>query len=138
MSEQKVTVFTPAYNRAYTLGRLYESLLKQTDKRFCWLIVDDGSTDQTEELVSNWIKENRIDIEYYKQENQGKPAAHNTGVELTKTELFTCVDSDDYLTDNAVGEILNAWERKTDGCIGILGYIERKGEGVLTKCSDNA
>ena len=138
MSEQKVTVFTPAYNRAYTLGRLYESLLKQTDKRFCWLIVDDGSTDQTEELVSNWIKENRIDIEYYKQENQGKPAAHNTGVELTKTELFTCVDSDDYLTDNAVGEILNAWERKTDGCIGILGYIERKGEGVLTKCSDNS
>lgn len=138
MKEKKVTVFTPAYNRGYTLSRLYESLLRQTDERFCWLVVDDGSTDETEELVSAWIKENRIEIEYYKQENQGKPAAHNKGVELTKTELFTCVDSDDYLTDDAIAEILSAWDGLSSDCIGILGYIKREGEGVLTRCSNDS
>lgn len=138
MMEKKVTVFTPAYNRAYTLGRLYESLLRQTDKRFCWLIVDDGSTDNTEELVHMWMQEKKIEIEYFKQKNQGKPTAHNKGVELTKTELFTCVDSDDYLKDGAIAEILCAWDQLPDDCIGILGYIEREREGVLTKCSDDS
>lgn len=138
MMEKKVTVFTPTYNRAYTLGRLYESLLRQTDKRFCWLIVDDGSTDNTEELVYMWMKEKKIEIEYFKQENQGKPAAHNKGVELTKTVLFTCVDSDDYLTDEAIARILSAWDELPGDCIGILGYIEREEEGVLTKCSDDS
>lgn len=137
MMEKKVTVFTPAYNRAYTLGRLYESLLHQTDKRFCWLIVDDGSTDNTEELVHMWMKENKIEIEYFKQQNQGKPAAHNKGVQLTKTEIFTCVDSDDYLTDEAIAEILCTWDQLPDDCIGILGYIEREHAGILTKCSDD-
>lgn len=135
MSEKIVTIFTPAYNRAYTLGRLYDSLLHQTDKRFCWLIVDDGSTDETEKLVSSWIDENKIEIEYYKQENQGKPAAHNKGVELTHTALFTCVDSDDYLTDDAVAEILSAWTEIPDDCVGILGY-KREANNVLTKCSN--
>lgn len=138
MKKRKVTVFTPAYNRGYTLDRLYRSLLRQTDKRFCWLIVDDGSTDETQELVSGWIKENKIEIEYYKQENQGKPAAHNKGVELTKTELFTCVDSDDYLTDNAIAKILSVWEETPSECIGILGYKKREGEDVITRCSDDS
>lgn len=138
MTEKKVTVFTPAYNRGYTLGRLYKSLLRQTDKRFCWLIVDDGSTDETQEIVSEWMKEKKIEIEYYKQENQGKPAAHNKGVKLTKTELFTCVDSDDYLTDDAIAEILRAWDELPGDCIGILGYIQGEREGVLTKCSDDS
>lgn len=135
MMEKKVTVFTPAYNRAYTLGRLYESLLHQTDKRFCWLIVDDGSTDNTEELVHMWMQEKKIEIEYFKQQNQGKPTAHNKGVQLTKTEIFTCVDSDDYLTDEAIAEILRTWDQLPDDCIGILGYIERGGS-ILTRCSD--
>lgn len=135
--EKKVTVFTPVYNRAYTLGRLYESLLAQTDDRFCWLIVDDGSKDNTEELVSSWIKEKKIQIEYFKQENQGKPIAHNKGVELTKTEIFTCVDSDDYLKNDAIESILDAWDKLPRDCIGVLGYIEREREGILTKCSDD-
>lgn len=138
MMEKKVTVFTPAYNRAYTLGRLYESLLHQTDKRFCWLIVDDGSTDNTEELVNIWMQEKRIEIIYFKQENQGKPIAHNKGVELTKTELFTCVDSDDYLTDDAIAEILRTWDQLPEDCIGILGYRKREGGKILTKCSDDS
>lgn len=137
MIKKKVTVFTPAYNRAYTLERLYESLLRQTDQRFCWLIVDDGSTDNTEELVHKWQEQKKIEIVYFKQPNQGKAMAHNRGVELTKTELFTCVDSDDYLTDDAVFEILNAWDRLPEDCVGILGYIEREREGVLTKCRND-
>lgn len=138
MSEKIVTVFTPAYNRGYTLGRLYKSLIKQTDNRFCWIVVDDGSTDDTKELVSTWIKENKIDIQYFRQENQGKPSAHNKGVELSKSELFTCVDSDNYLKDNAIEEIITTWHNHPDDCIGILGYIEREKEGVLTSCSDDA
>lgn len=134
MAERKVTIFTPAYNRGYILNRLYESLLRQTDQRFCWLIVDDGSTDETEKLVSIWMKENKINIVYYKQENQGKPTAHNKGVELTKTELFTCVDSDDYLTDDAVAEIMQTWDKIPSDCIGILAYRMREGGEALTRC----
>ena len=130
MKDAFVTVFTPTYNRGYTIGRLYDSLLRQTDKRFCWIIVNDGSTDNTEELILDWIKEKRIDIQYYKQKNQGKPSAHNKGVELTRTELFTCVDSDDYLKDNAIEEIITAWQNHPDDCIGILGYREREKESL--------
>jgi len=101
-NEKRITVFTPTYNRAYILNRLYESLKKQSSKSFLWLIIDDGSTDNTEELVNAWIRENIIEIRYYKQENGGKQRAHNKAVELCDTELFICVDSDDYLTENAI------------------------------------
>ena len=66
-----ITVFTPTYNRCDTLKRLYKSLLNQNCKDFCWLIVDDGSADDTQKLVSKWIDENKISIRYYRQENQG-------------------------------------------------------------------
>lgn len=138
MIEKKITVFTPTYNRGYTLKKLYKSLLHQTDKRFCWLIVDDGSTDNTEELVSMWVKERKIEIEYYKQENQGKPVAHNKGVELTTTELFTCVDSDDYLTNEAIQEILNTWDKVQDDCIGIIGYRKKESGKIITKCNNSS
>ena len=120
-----ITVFTPTYNRAYVLGKLYASLCNQTSDNYCWLIVDDGSTDNTKELVMKWQEEERIDIQYYWQENQGKAAAHNKGVELTETELFTCVDSDDYLTPNAVETIIETWKKETaneNNYVGILAY----------------
>ena len=66
-----ITVFTPAYNRAYCLNQCYQSLLRQTNKEFIWLIIDDGSTDDTKILVQSWIKENKIEINYYYQKNQG-------------------------------------------------------------------
>ena len=87
-----LTVFTPTYNRAYILGELYESLLRQTDKRFMWLIVDDGSGDNTKELINGWKNDNKIAISYFYQKNGGKSLAHNLGVEKCSTELFTCVD----------------------------------------------
>lgn len=120
---KSLTIFTPTYNRAYILIKLYNSLKSQTSKDFIWLIVDDGSTDNTTELVKKWIYENLIKIEYYKQENSGKSMAHNKGVELTKTELFTCVDSDDFLTTTAVDDILKCWSSKNKmGLVGILAY----------------
>lgn len=117
-----ITIFTPSYNRAHTLGRLYGTLIRQNSKNFCWLIIDDGSTDKTEEIVEKWIKEKNIEIRYYKQENQGKSMAHNKGVELTTTELFVCVDSDDYLTDDAVEEIEYCWNHAKESDVGILAF----------------
>ena len=104
-----LTIFTPSYNRAYILPKLYESLLAQNDANFEWVIVDDGSVDETEMLVDSWVKENRIRIVYKKQKNQGKHIAINTGVSLAKGELFFIVDSDDTLTNDAVFSIRNFW-----------------------------
>ena len=104
-----ITIFTPTYNRGYTLDKLYDSLKRQTSKDFCWLIVDDGSTDNTRELVEGWIKEDYLDIKYHWQQNDGKMNAHNYAVKICDTELFLCCDSDDYLTDDAVEKIVKAW-----------------------------
>lgn len=100
-------IFTPTYNRAYTLERLYNSLLAQTYKDFTWLIVDDGSTDNTASVVESFISQNRLSIRYIKTENQGKSRALNLGIENCTDELFFCVDSDDWLTPDAL-EVLQA------------------------------
>jgi len=118
-----ITIFTPTYNRGYCLSQLYNSLLKQTCSKFIWLIVDDGSIDDTKEIVTQWIKEDIIKIQYENQENQGMHGAHNTAFDLIETELCTCIDSDDFMPDNAVELILKAWgviERK-DEVYGIVG-----------------
>lgn len=117
-----ITVFTPTYNRCNELVVLYESLKRQSCKSFIWLIVDDGSADKTEELVSAWIESKEIDIKYIKQENQGKSMAHNKGVSETETELFVCVDSDDYLCDNAIEKIELCWQQRKADDIGILAF----------------
>ncbi len=106
-----VTVFTPTYNRAYILPKLYASLRTQTSFDFEWLIVDDGSTDETERLVNEWLTErNEFYIRYYKQVNGGKHRAINKGVQLAQGKLFFIVDSDDYLTTDAI-ETLICWEK---------------------------
>lgn len=106
--KQIVTVFTPTYNRAYILPNAYESLKRQTDKRFEWIIVDDGSTDNTKKLVSSWTMENNnFPIKYYFQENCGKHIAINYGVKVAEGILFLILDSDDYLRDDAIEQIIN-------------------------------
>ena len=116
-----LTIFTPSYNRAYTLHKCYESLKKQTSKDFCWLIIDDGSTDNTKELVDNWIDENIIEIKYHYQNNQGMHGAHNTAYELIDTELNVCIDSDDYMPEDAVEKIIEFWNKnKRDDLAGII------------------
>lgn len=106
-----LTVFTPTYNRAYCLGKCYESLVRQNNKNFIWLIIDDGSTDHTKELVASWINENKIDIKYCWQENQGMHGAHNTAYNQIETELNVCIDSDDYMADGAIENILSFWRK---------------------------
>lgn len=106
----KITVFTPTYNRAYIIETLYRSLQRQTFHDFEWLVVDDGSSDGTEELIARWAaEENPFPIRYARQENGGKCRAINHGLELARGELFFNVDSDDYLTDDALEKIVR-WE----------------------------
>ena len=118
-----LTVFTPAYNRAETLKRTYESLCEQDCKEFIWLIVDDGSTDDTQELVQNWIKKNNgFEIKYIYKENGGMHTAHNVAYENITTELNVCIDSDDRLAAGAVTKIKNKWNKvKNKGYAGIIG-----------------
>ncbi|MFS0822739.1 glycosyltransferase family 2 protein [Bacillus sp. 1P02SD] len=130
-----LTIFTPTFNRAYTLHLCYESLKRQTCKDFTWLIIDDGSTDNTNELVDNWISENLVPIRYYYQENQGMHGAHNTAYKLIDTELNVCIDSDDYMPEDAVAKIVSYWKKHgSDKYAGIVGLdANRKGEIIGTK-----
>ena len=118
-----LTVFTPAYNRAHTLPRTYESLCQQKCKDFIWLIVDDGSQDNTAELVRLWqARDNGFEIRYIYKENGGMHTAHNTAYEHIDTELNTCIDSDDKLAPDAVEKILRKWDQvKDQGYAGIIG-----------------
>lgn len=110
-----LTVFTPAYNRASTLPRTYESLCDQECKEFIWLIVDDGSTDETASLVKEWQKkENGFEIQYIYKKNGGMHTAHNVAYENIYTELNMCIDSDDYLVDNAIERITEFWNENKD------------------------
>lgn len=109
-----ITVLTPAYNRAKTLSRLYDSLVNQTYKNFKWVIVDDGSIDETKEVVDKFIKENKLDIKFYAKENGGKHTALNLGVQKINTELTYVVDSDDYLPNDAIETIVNDYQKIKD------------------------
>lgn len=129
-----ITIFTPTYDRGYILGELYQSLTRQTDKRFEWLIVDDGSKDDTEIRVREWIdREDSFLIRYHKTANGGKHRAINQGVRLARGKLFFIVDSDDQLTSDAV-EKLFAWEQEIageDGFAGVSGNRGKLGGGDL-------
>ncbi len=106
-----LTVFTPTYNRAYILPQCYASMCRQTCKDFVWLVVDDGSTDGTRELVQSWqAEDNGFELRYVYQENQGMHGAHNLAYETIDTPLNTCIDSDDFMPDDAVEKILRFWQ----------------------------
>lgn len=131
--EKTLTIFTPTYNRAYILPQLYKSLCAQTNHDFLWLIIDDGSTDATEEMVRKWMEENFIEITYQYQENAGKMAAYNTALALTVTPLFMCVDSDDSLVVDAVNAIAETYRltRKLENLSGLVSYRGRADGSVL-------
>ena len=116
-----ITIITPAYNRAKLLPRLYESLLHQSVRDFAWLVVDDGSTDDTERLIREYCGQGRIRIAYVKQPNAGKHTALNRGIAGIRSELTFIVDSDDYLPGDAV-EIILSYHRKYKDTPGICGY----------------
>lgn len=127
-----LTIFTPAYNRAHTIVRTYDSLCRQTCKDFEWLVVDDGSTDYTKKLVESWIAENKIPIRYIYQDNQGMHGAHNTAYKNITTELNTCIDSDDWMPDNAVEKIINFWrDHGSEKYAGFIGLDQKENGEII-------
>lgn len=118
-----LTVFTPAYNRADLLPRCFESMKRQTRKDFIWMVIDDGSTDNTRQVVEAWQSQ-PLDfaIEYHYKENGGLHTAYNEAIAHIKTELCVCIDSDDFMPDDAVEKILAFWaEHGSDDVAGIVG-----------------
>ena len=117
-----LTVFTPTYNRAHTLPRLYQSLCAQTSDDFEWLVIDDGSTDGTKDLVAQWNEESIIPIHYIYKENGGLYTGYNVAYLTIETELNVCIDSDDAMPSDAVEKIIRIWkERGSDRYAGITG-----------------
>lgn len=107
-----LTVFTPAYNRSDLLPRNYEALRRQTSKDFVWMVIDDGSTDNTAELVKGWIEsETEFEILYFYKKNGGLHTAYNEAIKHLETELAVCIDSDDYMPDDAVETIVDFWRK---------------------------
>ena len=126
----EITVFTPTYNRAYIINRLYESLQRQEIHNFEWLVVDDGSVDETEELFRTWMNnESKFPIRYYKKKNGGKCRAINFALDLAKGKLFFVVDSDDYLTDTAIEDILSFWKKNKRENIGARSALDQYEDG---------
>lgn len=130
-----ITVFTTTYNRAFCLPQLYQSLVIQTSQNFLWLVVDDGSSDDTSQLIQSWISENKITIKYIYQKNQGMHSGHNTAYQNIDTLLNVCIDSDDYMPSNAIELILKNWELyKNENIAGFIGLDSYKnGEIIGTK-----
>lgn len=135
----KITVFTPTYNRAYIIETLYRSLQRQKYTNFEWIVVDDGSSDNTQELFAVWTQEeNPFPIRYHKQENGGKCRGINRGLEMAQGELFFTVDSDDYLTDDALEKIAK-WETelpKDQPYCGFAGNLGTAPGVTPNKCFD--
>lgn len=135
-SVKTITVFTPCYNRGSLLPRLYASLLQQSTTNFEWLIVDDGSTDDTKAVVASFIAEQKIPISYYYKSNGGKHTAINLGVQKAQGDLFFIVDSDDFLSKDALAVTTHFWEQYKDnsavcGMIGLSEYTNGQTVGDL-------
>ncbi len=127
-----ISIFTPTFNRVKQLERLYYSLCAQTYKDFSWIIVDDGSTDDTRLVVKSWEKENILNIHYYRQSNGGKQRAYNKGISNSIGEIFICIDSDDTYVDSALEKIIRVWEsiERKDEVIAI-SYLSMTQDGEL-------
>lgn len=142
----KITVFTPTFNRGYLMNKLFHSLNSQTNKHFEWLIVDDGSIDQTGELVETFKEQADFEIRYFYQQNGGKHRAINHGLDLARGELFFIVDSDDSLTDDAIEKIFNnysgiAFDNSFAGIAFNRGFSKKRivgetFEGIYIDCDN--
>jgi glycosyltransferase involved in cell wall biosynthesis len=127
-----ITVFTPAYNRAHLLQRLYDSLCSQTFNDFEWLIVDDGSKDNTEDVIKAFIAEDKLNIRFIKQTNGGKHRAINHGVAVARGELFFIVDSDDSLPTDSLQIIYDTYvEIQQDQSFGGVSGLDCDNKGIL-------
>lgn len=135
-----ITVFTPSYNRAHLLPRLYASLRAQTSKDFIWMIIDDGSTDGTAMIVEEWKREANFEIQYHYKENGGMHTAHNLAYAIIDTELNVCIDSDDQMPADAVEIIVKIWRetRDKENLAGIIGLdADNQGKVLGTSMPEN-
>ncbi len=110
MTKYRFTVFTATYNRSQTLHRVYDSLLKQTYKEFEWLIIDDGSTDETKELVNKFILDNKLNIRYFYKNNGGKHTAWRMAMEYVDSKYMICLDSDDEIVPDCLRVFNSHWK----------------------------
>lgn len=133
-----ITVFTPTYNRGYVIRRLFDSLCRQSSNDFEWVIIDDGSTDNTRSIVQEFIPSAKFPIRYYKTRNGGKHRAVNLGVQMASGELFFIVDSDDYITPDAIEKLSIHYQEieHDDSIAGVCGlrmYPYGKINGLVRK-----
>lgn len=129
ISDMLLTVFTPTFNRAHLLSRTFQSLASQSFKDFEWLIVDDGSTDDTEAVVTSFQAKCDFPIHYIKKENGGKHTAHNHALIHAKGDFFFTVDSDDWLPEDGLTHV-------ADACVGIAADKEVMGLIALKQFPD--
>ncbi|MBE5825486.1 MAG: glycosyltransferase family 2 protein [Butyrivibrio sp.] len=127
----RISVITPTYNRATVLYRVYESLKAQTYKDFEWIVIDDGSVDDTRTVVEEYIKENLFPIRYFYQENNGKHIALNEGCKKALGEMIVIADSDDSFTGNAFEVMLKYWDEIPD-------EDKKNYRGITCRCYDPA
>lgn len=130
MDKCRLTIFTPVYNRAGHIGKCYESMLRQNNQNFVWIIVDDGSTDHPEDIVRPWLEEanapgsrGRFQIEFYRKPNGGMYTAYNLALQHVKTDYWVCIDSDDWLADDAVDIIYRAIDFSESRQMKISGFV---------------
>lgn len=130
--KKTLTIFTPTYNRAYCLSECYESLCRQGCKDFIWLIIDDGSTDDTRKKVELWQNTNHLfDIRYIYKDNGGLFTGYIRAVEEADTELMVCVDSDDHLTDDAVQTIIDVWKERGNNSVAGIRALNCTKDGKI-------
>ncbi|WP_312273480.1 glycosyltransferase family 2 protein [Pseudescherichia sp.] len=121
-----ISILTPTYNRYHTLQRLYDSLCAQDCMSFEWVIVDDGSIDETQTMINAFVAEDKLHIKYFYQENRGKPCAINAGVSLCQNDYIFIVDSDDALTKDAISQLINAVNEAVEARLPFSGVGFRK------------
>ncbi len=129
MSEVAFTIFTATYNRAHTLHRVYQSLTSQTLRDLEWIVIDDGSTDSTAELIEQWQREADFPIVYKYQSNSGSHVAHNWAASIARGEFFAPVDSDDAFVPEALARIQQIWNE-------IPAELRANYTGVTVRCID--
>jgi glycosyltransferase involved in cell wall biosynthesis len=132
------TVFTPTYNRAHTLHRVHDSLCAQTLRDFEWIVIDDGSTDGTAELVTKWVKSADFPIRYFRQEHSGKHIAHNLAVGQARGQFVAPLDSDDALPPESLERISALWNgipvSSRAGYSGIGGLCSDQRGKIIGDC----
>lgn len=130
--KEMLTVFTPTFNRAECLKKGYEALCRQTCKEFVWLVVDDGSTDQTRSLVEQWSRQEKgFEVRYIYKENGGLHTGYNVAIANIDTELSVCIDSDDYMPDDAVEKILTFWKKEGSDKYAGIAALDAFEDGTI-------